>query len=76
MGEALRRLDWPRWSYVVTTKLYWGIHDGVNMKNTLNRKYLMQAIDGSLERFGLDFVDVLYCHRPTRTRRSRRPCGR
>ena len=33
------------------------------MRNTLNRKYLMQAIDASLERFGLDFVDVLYCHR-------------
>jgi aryl-alcohol dehydrogenase-like predicted oxidoreductase len=34
------------------------------MRNTLNRKYLLQAIDGSLERFGLDFVDLLYCHRP------------
>ena len=33
------------------------------MRNTLNRKYLMQAIDGSLERFQHDFVDVLYCHR-------------
>ena len=33
------------------------------MRNTLNRKYLMQAIDGSLERLGHDFVDVLYCHR-------------
>ncbi len=33
------------------------------MRNTLNRKYLMEAIDGSLERFGVDFVDVLYCHR-------------
>ena len=33
------------------------------MRNTLNRKYLMQAIDGSLERFQQDFVDVLYCHR-------------
>jgi voltage-dependent potassium channel beta subunit len=63
MGEALRNLGWPRWSYVVTTKLFWGIHDDVNMNNTLNRKYLMQAIDGSLERFGLDFVDVVYCHR-------------
>ncbi len=64
MGEALRQLDWPRWSYVVTTKLYWGIHgQDPNMRNTLNRKYLMQAIDGSLERFGLDFVDVVYCHR-------------
>nr|WP_227462334.1 aldo/keto reductase [Desertimonas flava] len=68
MGEALRQLGWPRWSYVLTTKLYWGIHDKrqgntVNMRNTLNRKYLLQAIDGSLERFGHDFVDVVYCHR-------------
>jgi voltage-dependent potassium channel beta subunit len=63
MGEALSRLGWPRWSYVLTTKLFWGIRDDVNMRNTLNRKYLMQGIDGSLERFGLDFVDVLYCHR-------------
>ena len=64
MGRALASLGWPRHSYVVSTKLYWGIHDGVvNMNNTLNRKYLMQAIDGSLERFGLDFVDLVYCHR-------------
>jgi len=63
MGRALRELGWPRWSYVVTTKLYWGIHDDPNMKFTLNRKYLMHGIEGSLERFGLDFVDVVYCHR-------------
>lgn len=63
MGKALAQLDWPRWSYLVSTKLYWGIHDDVNMSNTLNRKYLNQAIDGSLERFGLDFVDLVFCHR-------------
>jgi voltage-dependent potassium channel beta subunit len=63
MGEAFASLKWPRHHYVVSTKLYWGIHDDVNMRNTLNRKYLMQAIDASLERFGLDFVDLLFCHR-------------
>ncbi len=64
MGHALRELGWPRWSYVLTTKLFWGIHGDVpNMSNTTNRKYLMHGIDGSLERFQLDFVDVLYCHR-------------
>jgi voltage-dependent potassium channel beta subunit len=64
MGRALRELGWPRWSYVLTTKVFWGIHGDVpNMRNTLNRKYLMHATEGSLERFGLDFVDVLYCHR-------------
>ncbi|MHB8439705.1 MAG: potassium channel beta subunit family protein [Acidimicrobiales bacterium] len=63
MGEAFASLGWPRHRYVVSTKLFWGIHRGVNMQNTLNRKYLMQAIDASLERFGLDFVDLVFCHR-------------
>jgi voltage-dependent potassium channel beta subunit len=63
MGQAIAALGWPRHSYVISTKLFFGIHDGVNMENTLNRKYLMQAIDGSLGRLGLDFVDLLYCHR-------------
>jgi voltage-dependent potassium channel beta subunit len=68
MGAALAKLGWPRWSYVLTTKVFWGIHkdsDGnaVNVTNTLNRKYLMQASDPCLERLGQDFVDVFYCHR-------------
>ena len=67
MGEALKALAWPRLNYVVSTKFFWGLDrngDAVNRKDTLNRKYLMQAIDGSLQRFGLDFIDLIYCHRP------------
>jgi voltage-dependent potassium channel beta subunit len=64
MGQAIAHLGWPRYSYSVSTKLFWGIHDDINMKDTLNRKYLMQAIDGSLQRLGLDFVDLVFCHRP------------
>jgi voltage-dependent potassium channel beta subunit len=65
MGQAFRDLGWKRHEYVVSTKFYWGINgDMPNMKWTLNRKYLSQAIEGSLERFGLDFVDLAYCHRP------------
>ena len=65
MGAAIAELGWERKSYVISTKLYWGISNGaVNLTNTLNRKYLMQGIDGSLERLGLDFVDLLFCHRP------------
>ena len=63
MGAALKKLGWRRESYLVTTKLYWGLHDGVNEKNTLNRRRLIEGINGSLERFQLDYVDVLYCHR-------------
>ena len=51
-AHALRELGWPRWSYVLTTKAYWGIHGNVpNMRGTTNRKYLRQSIDGSLEPF-------------------------
>ena len=67
MGAALKQLAWPRLHYVVSTKFFWGLDrngDAVNRKDTLNRKYLMQAIDGSLKRFGLDFIDLVYCHRP------------
>jgi voltage-dependent potassium channel beta subunit len=64
MGGALKKLGWRRASYAVSTKFYWGLNDGPNEKNTLNRKYLMQAIDGSLERLQLDYVDLVFCHRP------------
>jgi voltage-dependent potassium channel beta subunit len=64
MGDAIAELGWPRHGYVVSTKLFWGLHDYPNMRNTLNRKYLKQAIDASLDRFGLDFVDLVFCHRP------------
>jgi voltage-dependent potassium channel beta subunit len=63
MGAALRKLGWRRGSYLVSTKLFWGLHDTPNEKNTLNRKYLLEGIDGSLRRLGLDYVDLLYCHR-------------
>lgn len=64
MGEAIQQLGWARETYVVSTKVYWGLTDGVNTRNTLNRKYLLHSVDGSLQRFGLDFVDLLFCHRP------------
>jgi voltage-dependent potassium channel beta subunit len=64
MGAALKKLGWRRGSYLISTKLYWGLHDNPNEKNTLNRKYLLEAIDGSLQRLGTDYVDLLFCHRP------------
>jgi len=71
MGQALRALARPRLSYVVSTKFFWGLDRAkagerarINAQDTLNRKYLMQAIDGSLTRFGFDHIDLVYCHRP------------
>ena len=63
MGAALKALAWPRQKYVVSTKFFWGISDGPNERNTLNRKYLRHAIDASLKRMQLDYVDLVFCHR-------------
>ncbi len=63
MGAALKKLGWRRGSYIVSTKFFWGLHNGPNEKNTLNRKRLLEAIDGSLQRLQLDYVDLVFCHR-------------
>jgi voltage-dependent potassium channel beta subunit len=64
MGRVAKELGWARHEYVLSTKFYWGIDGRLpNMQNTLNRKYLMHAIDGSLDRLQTDFLDLVYCHR-------------
>jgi voltage-dependent potassium channel beta subunit len=63
LGETIARLGWHRADFMISTKLHAGLRDGVNMRGTLNRKYLLQGIDGCLARLGTGFVDILYCHR-------------
>ncbi len=63
MGSALKKLGFRRGSYLVSSKFYWGLHGGVNEEYTLNRKYLLEAVDKSLQRFQLDYLDLIYCHR-------------
>jgi voltage-dependent potassium channel beta subunit len=67
MGKALKELKWRRGSYLVSTKLFWGLHDNINEKNTLNRKRLIEGINGSLQRLDMEYVDLIYCHRPDKT---------
>lgn len=67
MGAALKKLGWRRGSYLVSTKFFWGLNEGVNEKNTLNRKRLIEAMNGSLKRFDLDYIDLIFCHRPDPT---------
>jgi voltage-dependent potassium channel beta subunit len=64
MGAALRKLGWRRGSYLVSTKFFWGLNKNVNESNTLNRKRLIEGINSSLQRLQLDYVDLIYCHRP------------
>ena len=67
MGNAIKELKWRRGSYLISTKIYWGLHDNINESHTLNRKRLIEGINGSLKRLQLEYVDLLYCHRPDKT---------
>ena len=64
MGAALKKLNWRRSSYIISTKFFWGLYDGPNERNTLNRKRLFEGINGSLQRLQLEYVDLIFCHRP------------
>jgi len=65
MGKAIKKLGWKRNSYVITTKIYFGGPDkgGVNDYG-LSRKHIIEGVNGSLQRLQLDYVDVLFAHRP------------
>lgn len=60
VGEALKKF--PRESYVLATKVFWPMGDGVNDRG-LSRKHVMEQAEASLKRLGVDYVDIYYCHR-------------
>ena len=68
MGEAIARLQvedpdlWRRSDILITTKIFWG-GDGVNEKG-LSRKHIMEGLDAALDRLQVDYVDLVFCHRP------------
>lgn len=62
MGNALKKAGWPRSSLVISTKIFWG-GDGPN-DSGLSRKHLMEGAEASLKRLQLEYVDLIFCHRP------------
>lgn len=62
LGKTLKNLNIPREDLVITTKLFRG-GKGVNAIG-LSRKHLIEGIHNSLRRLQLDYVDVVFCHRP------------
>jgi len=61
MGKVLRKSGWKRSDYVVSTKIFWG-GDGPNDRG-LSRKHVVEGTDAALTRLGLDYVDLIFCHR-------------
>ncbi len=62
MGNVIRRTGWKRTDLVISTKLFWGGHGPNN--SGLSYKHISQGIDASLKRLKMDYVDLLFCHRP------------
>jgi voltage-dependent potassium channel beta subunit len=62
MGQAIRELGWKRSDIVVSTKIFWG-GQGPNDKG-LSRKHIVEGTRASLKRLDMEYVDVIYCHRP------------
>ena len=62
MGNAIKRAGWKRSDLVLSTKIFWG-GEGVNDKG-LSRKHIVEGLDASLKRLQLDYVDLVFCHRP------------
>jgi voltage-dependent potassium channel beta subunit len=60
MAGALK--EYPRESYVITTKAFWPMGEGPNDRG-LSRKHVMEQANASLKRMNLDYVDIFYCHR-------------
>lgn len=62
LGRAIRKLGIPRDQVVIATKLYNPMGEGPNDKG-LGRKHLRHAVEGSLKRLGMDYVDLYQIHR-------------
>ncbi|KZM19974.1 uncharacterized protein EKO05_0003388 [Ascochyta rabiei] len=68
MGAAIKKNGWNRNDIVITTKLNWGGANGEVLVNNhgLSRKHIVEGLRASLKRLDLEYVDVVYAHRPDR----------
>jgi len=64
LGKALVTLAWPRETFVVSGKIYWGVHGGRPNTAGLSRKHVIEGCHATLRRLRLDHLDLLLCHRP------------
>jgi voltage-dependent potassium channel beta subunit len=62
VGAVLRKKGWARKDLVLSTKIFWG-GEGPNDKG-LSHKHLLEGVDAALERLGVKYVDLCFCHRP------------
>ena len=66
MGRVLKKKNWDRTSYIVSSKAYFGWRGKENKPNQtgLSRKHLFEACNEALQRLQVDYLDLYFCHRP------------
>ncbi len=62
MGEVLKKTGWKQKDLILSTKIFWG-GEGPNDRG-LSRKHIIEGLDGSLARMGVEYVDLIFAHRP------------
>jgi voltage-dependent potassium channel beta subunit len=62
MGNVIKKLGWRREDLVVSTKIFWG--GGGPNDTGLSHKHVIEGLNSALRRFQLDYVDLVFCHRP------------
>ena len=62
MGNVLRKLDWDRDTYCISSKVFWG--GELPTQKGLNRKHVTEACHAALKRLKMDYLDLYFCHRP------------
>lgn len=65
MGKILKKMAWPRDSYIVSSKVYFGARKNpAPTQKGLNRKHVTEACEQALQRLQVDYLDLYFCHRP------------
>ena len=68
MGEALKKMEWRRDSYIVSSKVFFGADGGkgglMPTQKGLSRKHVVEACHQALKRLQVDYLDLYFCHRP------------
>jgi len=64
MGKALKNLNWPRSSYMVSSKVFFGYEKDLPNQRGLSRKHILEGCEAALKRLQVDYIDLFFCHRP------------
>lgn len=66
MGRVLKKKNWDRTSYTVSSKVFWGWRGKENKPNQsgLSRKHVIEACNEALQRLQVEYLDLYFCHRP------------